>query len=197
MQKKKTKQDRISRLIARSIIKNIPTATTWILELLMGMGELTLSAFFSPSIYADMPSLYYEKFPAIKKRKKMKFKEPTVRQNIRRLEKQGFITRSENKYSLTKKGRALINRILKINNNLKIKWDGKYRLVIFDIPEEKRKVRNWLRSELYFLGYKQLQKSVFIGKLPLPSDIIEEIKKCGIGSYVNYILAEKVYHNVF
>ncbi|HDH07815.1 MAG TPA: CRISPR-associated endonuclease Cas2 [Candidatus Moranbacteria bacterium] len=195
MREKNTKQDRTSRLVARSIIKNVPTATTWVLELLVGMGELTLDAFFSPSIYADMPSLCYEKLSATKK--KAPFKKPTVRQSIRRLEKQGFITRSNNKYSLTKKGKALIGRVLKINNNLKVKWDGKYRLVIFDIPEEKRKTRNWLRSELYFLGYKQLQKSVFIGKLPLPSSIIKEIKKCGIGNYVNYILAEKVYQNVF
>ena len=197
MGKKKTKRNRIDRLVARSIIKNIPTATAWVLELLMGMGELTLTAFFSPSIYAEMPSSYYEKLPAIKRRKKAIFKEPAVRQSIRRLEKQGFITKSDDKYSLTKKGKTLINRILKINNNLKIKWDGKYRLVIFDIPEEKRKTRNWLRSELYFLGYKQLQKSVFIGRLPLPSGTIKEIKKYGIGNYVNYILAEKVYQNVF
>ncbi len=195
MQKKKIEQARISKLIARSIIKNTPTATAWVLELLMGMGELTISAFLSPSIYADMPGLRYKKFSTTKK--KVLFKKPTVRQSIRRLEKHGFITRSDNKYSLTKKGKKLIGRILKINNNLKVKWDGKYRLVIFDIPEEKRKTRNWLRSELYFLGYKQLQKSVFIGKLPLPSSIIKEIKKCGIGNYVNYILAEKIYQNVF
>jgi len=76
------------------------------------------------------------------------------------------------------------------------KWDRKYRVVIFDIPENKRKIRNWLREELYLLDYKKLQESVLIGKYALPDDLIEEIKKYKIGNYVNYLLVDKVYKNI-
>jgi DNA-binding transcriptional regulator PaaX len=42
------------------------------------------------------------------------------------------------------------------------KWDGKWRIVIFDIPEKKRVSRNALRAKLRDLGFKELQKSVFV-----------------------------------
>ncbi|KKS96406.1 MAG: Transcriptional regulator, PaaX family [Candidatus Giovannonibacteria bacterium GW2011_GWA1_43_15] len=42
------------------------------------------------------------------------------------------------------------------------KWDGKWRLVIFDIPEKMKKAREALRDKLRKLGFYQLQKSVFV-----------------------------------
>lgn len=42
------------------------------------------------------------------------------------------------------------------------KWDGKWRVVIFDIPEKKKKAREALRDKLKDLGFKELQKSVLI-----------------------------------
>ena len=42
------------------------------------------------------------------------------------------------------------------------KWDGKWRLVIFDIPEKMKKTREALRNKLRKLGFYQLQKSVFV-----------------------------------
>jgi DNA-binding transcriptional regulator PaaX len=41
-------------------------------------------------------------------------------------------------------------------------WDGHWRVVIFDIPERMRKMRDNLRRELAEVGFKQLQKSVWI-----------------------------------
>jgi len=42
------------------------------------------------------------------------------------------------------------------------KWDNKWRMVIFDIPEKKKRAREALRNKLKDLGFKELQKSVFI-----------------------------------
>jgi hypothetical protein len=51
-------------------------------------------------------------------------------------------------------------------NELRIKipprWDGKWRLVMFDIPHTKKRAREALRQKLKELGFYQLQKSVFI-----------------------------------
>jgi hypothetical protein len=51
-------------------------------------------------------------------------------------------------------------------NELRIKipprWDGKWRLVMFDIPHTKKSAREALRQKLKELGFYQLQKSVFI-----------------------------------
>ncbi|MDO8429785.1 MAG: hypothetical protein Q7S73_00250 [bacterium] len=43
-----------------------------------------------------------------------------------------------------------------------IKWDGKWRMVLFDIPDSKKKIREVLRFHLKRLGFFQYQKSVFI-----------------------------------
>lgn len=42
------------------------------------------------------------------------------------------------------------------------KWDGKWRMVIFDIPEKKKKAREALRNKLKDLGFKELQKSILV-----------------------------------
>lgn len=41
-------------------------------------------------------------------------------------------------------------------------WDGKWRLVIFDIPDRQKKAREALRQKIKNLGFYHLQKSVFI-----------------------------------
>jgi hypothetical protein len=61
---------------------------------------------------------------------------------------------------LAKKG---IDRVLKIKFKTfkkKKRLDGKWQMIIFDIPEEKRNLRNLLRQNLQILEYKILQKSI-------------------------------------
>lgn len=42
------------------------------------------------------------------------------------------------------------------------RWDGVWRMVIFDISEKKKKAREALRSKLKELGFRELQKSVLV-----------------------------------
>ena len=51
------------------------------------------------------------------------------------------------------------------------KWDGEWRIVIFDIPERFKKAREALRNKLKNLGFVKLQESVFI----LPYECEDEI----------------------
>ncbi len=51
------------------------------------------------------------------------------------------------------------------------RWDGKWRLVIFDVPEKKKRERHALRKKLSDLGFHQLQKSVWV----YPFDCRDEI----------------------
>ncbi len=127
------------------------------------------------------------------KPKNRKIKRETIRYSIKRLEKQGIIEVTDKNINLTKWGRRLFGKIKSKKKTLDKKWDKKYRLVIFDIPEKKKNIRHWLREELYLLNYVQLQKSVFIGKHPLPSDIINDIRQLDIEDCVNYLLVDKVY----
>jgi hypothetical protein len=53
--------------------------------------------------------------------------------------------------------------------------DGRLRIVIFDIPEIKRRDRDWLRITLISFNFLMLQKSVWIGKRPLPESFFQEL----------------------
>ena len=68
------------------------------------------------------------------------------------------------------------------------KWDGYWRLVLFDIPEKYKLGREALRSKLKQLGFYQLQKSCFIHPFDCKSEItfISEIFE--VAPYVNFIL---------
>ena len=88
---------------------------------------------------------------------------------VREFYKERIIDYKENKNGtveivLTKEGkkRALKYQIDEIKIKKPNKWDGKWRMVIFDIPEKKKKVREVLRNKLKDLGFKELQKSVFV-----------------------------------
>lgn len=192
------KNEKISKALVRNILSGSLNATAWAFEMLIFMGNLTVEAFLNPSYYADLP---YSSFPAKesnqwKKTKKYDFKEMTIRHGLWRLQRQGFVEKKGLIYSLTYKGKKLADILLDKKKAIRKKWDGKYRVVVFDIPEKNKDFRNWFRQELYLLNYKKLQKSVFISKLPLTKDLVREIKKRKMGNFVNYLLVDKVYKNI-
>ena len=109
---------------------------------------------------------------------KKKFKKNTIKVNISRLKKQGLITEDEgSKFRLTAKGEEMITYIKDRRSILEKPWDKKIRLVIFDIPEKEKHFRKWFRTELGLLLFKQLQKSVYIGKYPIPDDLYQDLIK--------------------
>ena len=72
------------------------------------------------------------------------------------------------------------------------KWDKKWRLVIFDIPENKNKERHALSIKLKDLGFYPLQKSVFIYPYDCQDEIDFVCEFLSINHYVNYCLVESL-----
>ncbi len=60
------------------------------------------------------------------------------------------------------KSRALVYRLDTMKIVAPARWDKKWRLVTFDIPDSLKKERDIFRSHLKRLGFNQFQKSVFI-----------------------------------
>lgn len=52
-------------------------------------------------------------------------------------------------------------------------WDGKWRIVIFDIPEKHRHLRDAFRSRLKEFQFNKLQKSVWVGR----KNVTKELRK--------------------
>lgn len=104
---------------------------------------------------------------------------------IYKLKKDGLVEVGQNKFFLTKKGGVYLkNEKNKPKTGYSVISGKTTNLIVFDIPEEKRKRRQWLREVLKNLEYKQLQKSVWIGKSKLPEEFLREISRLNLHNCV-------------
>ncbi|MFH1201160.1 MAG: hypothetical protein V1484_02450 [bacterium] len=97
--------------------------------------------------------------------------------------------------SLTEKGerKLLYYQITEKKKN--IKWDGKWRVVIFDVWENTRSKRNLLRMEIKNFGFIQLQRSVWIYPYEC-AEFIELLKTdLSFGKNIRYMIVEKLDHD--
>lgn len=126
------------------------------------------------------------------------FDKAQFRRDLYRLEKNKFVDcykKNQLKYyKLTSKGKKKTKRY--IFNDLKInipnKWDYKWRVVIFDIPEDKKTVRDLVAKKLKQLGFLGLQKSVFVFPFDCEKEIIRIKYLYGVSENVQFIIAEKI-----
>ena len=161
---------------------------------LLEFGEMSLDIFFSSRYSFTRPTRIFLGMDESAINKKIeKTTKSAFNQAIKRLVIQGIVREEGGKFHLTQNGKSLFQKIFSIKKTLNKKWDGKYRVVIFDIPEKKKKLRDWIRDELYNLNYKLLQKSVFIGRYPLTKEIIKQITEFKLDKNVNYLLVDKVF----
>ncbi len=72
------------------------------------------------------------------------------------------------------------------------KWDGKWRIVVFDIPERIKGGRNALREKLKELGFYELQKSVWIFPYDCKDEIDFIIEFFDLRRYVRYGILESI-----
>jgi len=134
---------------------------------------------------------------------KKKLDERKIARALERLRKNRLIIITEKdgkfKVELTEKGKRKVKEIQ--FENMKIEkpkvWDGKWRVVIFDIPEKyKKRARDALREKLKALGFYPLQKSVWVIPYPCEKEIQFLCELFDITPYVNIIITENIYNDV-
>lgn len=77
----------------------------------------------------------------------------------------------------------------------KKKWDGRWRMVAFDIPERRRKIRLRLRTVMSEIGFVRLQDSVWVYPYDC-EDFIALLKaELKIGKDVLYAIADTIEHD--
>ncbi len=57
-------------------------------------------------------------------------------------------------------------------------------LLSFDIPEAKKKTRDWLRNQIRYWNFEMIHKSLWLGHGPLPKEFDERLKQLGIDKNV-------------
>lgn len=116
---------------------------------------------------------------------------------VGKLQKRGWIQlqkRSGKSFvSLTQQGEwELLKYKLKEKTLQKRKWDGKWRLVIFDIKEARRIIRDRIRTDIITFGFVRLQNSVWVYPYDCEDLIVLLKAHCKIGKEVLYVISEKI-----
>ncbi len=75
-------------------------------------------------------------------------------------------------------------------------WDGKWRLVLFDIPESQREERVYLTNKIQELGFQLLQQSVWIHPFADREIIATITEYYGISRWVTFIETEHIDNSV-
>ncbi|MEK7139813.1 MAG: hypothetical protein AAB805_00650 [Patescibacteria group bacterium] len=160
-----------------------------ILLLLLGGLALGLSG---------SPNRYFYILRTMKKAWK-EIDEEKLRRSIRSLYQAKMVSEKSNldgtvTITLTEKGkrRALTYDIENMSIPRPKKWDGKWRVVLFDIPEKYKKTRDLFRIHIRSLGFYEFQKSVFVHPFECIDEIEYLVKFHNIGSHVRFILAEAI-----
>jgi DNA-binding transcriptional regulator PaaX len=189
-------------------IKNEKNIT---LRLLESLKDFTLDSvelwgvFFSLGYGASLNKVQYEllkKQPGTKNMKSLsKISKDDFNKSrnkfyamVSNLQKDGLLEvskKEEKKYfKITKKGKEklLILKNKEINklpskSYKKIK-NNNLIIVMFDIPESEKRKRVWLRSALIILGFKMIQKSVWMAKVKIPKDFLIDLTNIRIINFV-------------
>lgn len=115
---------------------------------------------------------------------------------LERLRDEGLIEENDKKdkktLHLTHKGELSINWLTPYLKKPEGRWDGKWYVVIFDIPEGIKNARNLLRRKLRDLGFGQLQKSVFISSYNSLAIINDLAKRNEMDKYLRTMIVEKI-----
>ncbi|OHA88916.1 MAG: CRISPR-associated endonuclease Cas2 [Candidatus Zambryskibacteria bacterium RIFCSPHIGHO2_02_FULL_43_14] len=158
--------------------------------LLLLLGGLTLGLSRSPRGYLKILGAIHEEWKEIDRR--------YLISSIRTLYKSKLIHQKDNKdgtttFILSSEGkRAALTYNLDKMVVKRHKWDKKWRIVIFDIPEKKKKIREMFRYQLKRLGFIELQRSVFVISFECRNEIEYIVEFYNIRKFVRFIEASHI-----
>jgi len=70
--------------------------------------------------------------------------------------------------------------------------DKKWQMVLFDIPEDRRRNRDLFRKQLKYLGYKKLQRSIWVCPYNVLKETEQLIKRYKLDRFVRLLLVEEI-----
>lgn len=116
-----------------------------------------------------------------------------IKRARRKLLGQGLLSERDGLLNLTAKGSAVLS-ILEAAEGLKKqrRWDGRWRVLIFDIPEYRKGVRDKIRRTLIHVGFVRLQDSVWAYPYDCEDLIVLLKADFKIGKDVLYMIVDEL-----
>ena len=134
--------------------------------------------------------------PFLKNKKQPRRQE--FQRNIDALVRQGIMKRTTQRdgtatLTLTKRGKwEFFLRHNSIDLGSKKKWDYKWRIIVFDVPNDKTSIRNEMRRAMKLYGFVMIQKSVWAYPYPYDDFVILLKKYLGVTNDVLYMVVEMI-----
>lgn len=161
----------------------------------VGMGILIGGIMITPNFPIVLGSI----LSLIKEFTKKDIQEKKIKRVLKTLEKNKiiFIEQRNNEIYVHLKGftspilKYSLKPLLALKQKEK-KWNKKWFLVIFDVPEEQRNKRDYLRNFLRDIGFYQYQQSAYVFPYECEKEIALIKRIVEGGKYINYIIADKI-----
>jgi DNA-binding transcriptional regulator PaaX len=128
----------------------------------------------------------------------------TTKRVLGRLKQKGeieFIEQNGKKFvQLTKRGEqalAVSTEKMRLIGTVPTRWDKRYRLVMFDISEKRKKTRDFLRREMIDVGFLRVQDSAWV--YPYDCEEFVALLKADlhIGKEVVYAVVESIENDMW
>ena len=118
----------------------------------------------------------------IREREFKRYKKESIQVALSRLHKKGYVENSNSGWSITDKGKRRTKSVSLLRYMVSpFTENSPHNMIIsFDIPEQNRSARHWLRNQIKIFGYKMLQQSLWIGPSPLPSAFLKHLEDLNI-----------------
>ena len=123
-----------------------------------------------------------------------------VRNVLSRMTRKGWLTAerrgTRSWYGLTPKGRRLLEsgRERIYHQVAGPGWDGQWSIVVFSIPEERRRLRDALRVRLSWLGCGSLASGVWISPHDVRAEVLESAAELKVARHLEIFRGEHVAH---
>lgn len=155
-----------------------------ILATIAGAGVLSVGL-LAPNVIGAMAKL-----GIIPKKRQKEY----VSSSASKMTKKGLLKYNGKFYELTSLGKKRLRKweFSDFKFNKPKRWDGKWRVIIFDIPDKKRRARDQIRYLFKSAGFYLLQESVWIYPYDC-EDIVALLKTdFGIGKNLLYLIVEEL-----
>lgn len=150
-------------------------------------------------VTGSSPAFIRVLYKELKKRKKFQsYNTVQTKKTLDNLKRSKLIIFKEKdgKFSveITEKGKRILKEIdiSELKNKKPDQWDGLWRIIIFDIPENKKYGRTALRDKMKEVGFYQLQKSVWAFPYECEKEIELLVEAFDVNSFVNFIVAKRI-----
>lgn len=183
--------------ISRQLMKqNFADKTAGAVEVLkmVGAGAFVVASVLSPGLSRVLKPILRERQKEEREAWK-RFNIPYLKRKLARLEREKLVRiQADGTVEITEMGKRRVLRLSLDNLNIKkpSSWDGYWRLVSYDVPQDHANLRMVFKDYLTAWGFYPFHQSVYLHAYPCEKQVEFLREYLGIGKYVRILKVAKI-----